>query len=326
MIQSISKVYKYEKREQDKMEVRHLRYFATVAHKRHFTHAAEELFIAQPALSQQIQALERELGVTLFERTSRHVRLTPAGEALLVRAERILSEVEQAQVEMQAFAGVTRGRVTLGLLQSLGAYRLSALLARFHAVHEGIEMVLHEDVTEQLLEQVKLGQLDVALTHAIGDIFPLNVTVPHMNTEPIMKEEVTLVVSPNHPFAHQAHVSPKELEHEPFILFKPGSGLRQVMVHLSLEGGFTPHVLFESGDIGTIRALTAEGLGISILPQSVVEAPGKEIVKVKLIPPLPSRTIIVVWHRRIAHSLAATAFLAFLREDLRLHPWEKMQE
>jgi len=131
------------------MEIRHLRYFVAVAYKRHFTHAAESLLIAQPALSQQIQALERELGVTLFERTSRQVRLTPAGEALLVHAEGILAEAEQAYVEMQAFAGVTRGRVKLGLLQSLGAYRLSSLLARFHAQHQEIEMVLHEDVTEQ---------------------------------------------------------------------------------------------------------------------------------------------------------------------------------
>lgn len=308
------------------MEIRHLRYFAAVAHKRHFTQAAEDLFIAQPALSQQIQALERELGITLFERTSRRVRLTSAGEALLGHAERILAEVEQTHAEMQAFAGVTRGRISLGFLQSLGAYRLSALLARFHAQYAGVEMVLHEDVTEQLLEQVKVGQLDVALTHVIGDIFPLHVTDPQMITEPLVKEELMLVVAPNHPLTRQPYVSPKELEHEPFILFKPGSGLRQVMVHLSLIGGFTPRILFESGDIGTIRALAAEGLGISILPQSVVEAPGKEVATVKLMPVLPSRMVVLVWHRRITHSPAATAFLAFFREDLHFYPWRKMQK
>ena len=307
------------------MEIRHLRYFVAVAYKRHFTHAAESLLIAQPALSQQIQALERELGVTLFERTSRQVRLTPAGEALLVHAEGILAEAEQAYVEMQAFAGVTRGRVKLGLLQSLGAYRLSSLLARFHAQHQEIEMVLHEDVTEQLIEKVKVGQLDVALIHVIDDIFPLNIPDSQMITESIAKEQVLLVVAPNHPLAHQPHVSAKELEHEPFILFKPGSGLRQVMVHLSLIGDFTPHILFESGDIGTVRALTAEGLGMSVLPQSVVEAPGKEVAKVNLFPLLPCRKVVVVWHQRIAHSPAATAFLTFLRKDIDRQPWKKMQ-
>src|SRR5215469_9189063 len=115
------------------MELRHLRYFVAVAQKKHFTQAAEELNLAQPALSQQIQQLERELGLLLLERTSRSVRLTLAGEVFLRRAERILREVELAQQEMQEFAGLKRGRVVIGTLQSLEAFHFSALLARFHA-------------------------------------------------------------------------------------------------------------------------------------------------------------------------------------------------
>lgn len=303
------------------MELRHLRYFMVVAQKRHFTQAAEELCIAQPALSQQIQALEHELHIALFERTSRHVRLTPAGEALVVLAQHLLAEADQIQVEMQAFAELKRGRVSIGVLQSLSAYRLSALLARFHTQFEGVEIVLREDVTEYLLEQLRVGHIDITLTHAIGDIFPLGVTDPHIMTEAVLTEEIVLVVAPHHPFAQRQSISPEELHNKPFVLFKPGSGLRQVMIHLSNIGGFSPKILFESGDIGTIRALTAEGLGISVFPRSVVEAPGKEIVGITLDPPPPPRTVIVAWHKRIVHSLAATAFLDFLRADIRLHPW-----
>lgn len=307
------------------MELRHLRYFVVVAHKRHFTQAAEELFIAQPALSQQIQALELELGVKLFERTSRQVRLTPAGEAFLIRAEHILGEVEQAEAEMQAFAGLVRGRITLGLLQSLGAFRLPALLARFHTQYPGIEMVLQEGVTEHLLEQIRAGQLDIALTHSIGDIFPLPISDSQMITEAITTEELVLIAAPHHRLAQIESIAASELKDEAFILFKPGSGLRQAAIHLSTTGGFTPRILYESGDVGTIRALVAEGLGISVLPQSVVDSPGSEIAALKVAPPLPARTILLVWHKRIEHSPAASTFLNFLNKDIQAHSWNSLR-
>ncbi|MBA2678777.1 MAG: LysR family transcriptional regulator [Ktedonobacteraceae bacterium] len=307
------------------MELRHLRYFVVVARKRHFTHAAEELFIAQPALSQQIQALELELGVKLFERTSRQVRLTPAGEAFLIHAERILEEVEQMKDEMQEFMGLIRGRVKLGLLQSLGAFRVPALLGRFSVQYPGIEMILQEGVTEHLLEQLRIGQLDIALTHSIGDIFPLTLPDSQMITETLLSEELVLVAGPHHRLAHVESIAAGELKDEAFILFKPGSGLRQAAIHLSTIGGFAPRILYESGDVGTIRALVAEGLGISVLPQSIVDSPGSEVTIIKVAPPLPARTVLLVWHKRIEHSPAASTFLNFLHEDIQAHSWNSVR-
>ncbi len=306
------------------MELRQLRYFVTVAHKRHFTRAAEELCIAQPALSQQIQALEHEYGVTLFERTSRRVRLTTAGEALLEHAERILAAVEIARADLQTFATLKRGRVAIGVLQSLSMYRLPALLARFHARYPGIEITLHESVTEDLLEQIAQGQLDLALIHTIEDIFPVHKIDPHIVVEAILKEEIVAIVAPNHPLARRRSIAPEELQHEAFLLFKAGSGLRQALIHLSDRGHFTPHILLESGNIGTIRALVSEGLGISVLPRTVAESPGQAIVALALDPPIPPRTVMVAWHQRLTHSLTGTAFLQFLHEDMQYHPWEAL--
>jgi DNA-binding transcriptional LysR family regulator len=303
------------------MELRQLRYFIAVAHRRHFTQAAEELSIAQPALSQQIQQLERELGIALFERTSRRVRLTSAGEALLIRAERILVEVERAQTEMQEFAGLTRGRVVIGALQSLGAFRLPALLARFHTRYPGIEIVLREESTEQLLELLSAGRLDLTLIHATDDLLPLELTHSPVVTERLLTEELVLVVAPNHALALRQSLSIEELREEPFVLFKPGSGLRRAIVQSSAAAGFTPRIMFESGDLGTIRSLVAEGLGVSVLPRSVAEAPGKEIVIVPLGPPPLTRTVLLAWHADYYHSPAAAAFLSFIRNDIRHHPW-----
>jgi LysR family transcriptional regulator, transcription activator of glutamate synthase operon len=302
------------------MELRQLRYFVTVAHKRHFTQAARELNLAQPALSQQIQQLERELGVTLFERTSRRVRLTSAGEALLVRAERILAEVEWAQTEMQEYTGLARGRVVIGALQSLEAFRFPALLSRFHTRYPGIEIVLREEATERLLELLNTGQLDLTIIQIMDDSWPLELTASSVVTERLLTEELVLVVAPNHALAHHQHVTVEELRNEPFVLFKPGSGLRHTVIQRSLAAGFTPRILFESGELGTIRSLVAEGLGISVLPRSVAEAPGREVAIVSLDPP-PVRTVLLAWHTNVYHAPVVAAFLSFIRDDIHVHPW-----
>jgi LysR family transcriptional regulator, transcription activator of glutamate synthase operon len=303
------------------MELRQLRYFVAVAHKKHFTQAAEELNLAQPALSQQIHQLERDLGVTLFERTSRRVRLTAAGEALLVRAERILAEVVRAQMEMQEYTGLARGRVVIGALQSLEAFRFPALLARFHMHYPGIEIVLREESTERLLELLDTGQLDLTVIQIIDGSWPLELTASSVVSEKLLTEELVLVVAPNHALAHHQHVTMEELRDESFVLFKPGSGLRHTVIQRSLGAGFTPRILFESGELGTIRSLVAEGLGVSVLPQSVAEAPGREVAVVSFGPPPPMRTVMLAWHSNIYHAPAAAAFLSFIRNDIHVYPW-----
>lgn len=305
------------------MELRQLRYFVAVAHKKHFTQAAGELNLAQPALSQQIHQLEHDLGVTLFERTSRRVRLTAAGEALLVRAERILAEVERAQMEMQEYTGLARGRVVIGALQSLEAFRFPALLARFHLRYPGIEIVLREEATERLLELLNAGQLDLTVIQIIDGSWPLELTASSVVSEKLLTEELVLVVAPNHALAHYQHVTMEELRDEPFVLFKPGSGLRHTVIQRSLGAGFTPRILFESGELGTIRSLVAEGLGVSVLPQSVAEAPGREVAVVSLGPSPPMRTVMLAWHANIYHAPAAAAFLSFIRNDVHDYPWRK---
>jgi len=305
------------------MELRQLRYFVAVAHRRHFTQAARELNLAQPALSQQIQQLERELGVALFERTSRRVQLTAAGEALLVRAEHILAEVGWAQMEMQEYTGLARGRVVIGALQSLEAFRFPALLSRFHTRYQGIEIILREEATERLLELLNTGQLDLSIIQIMDDSWPLELTASSIVTEKLLTEELVLVVAPNHSLAHHQTVTMEELRDEPFVLFKPGSGLRHTIIQRSLAAGFTPRILFESGELGTIRSLVAEGLGVSVLPRSVAEAPGREVTVVSLGPTPPMRTILLAWPTKIYHTPAADAFLSFIQNDIRDYPWRE---
>src|SRR5215216_7210819 len=136
------------------MELRQLRYLVTLADEQHFTRAAALLHIAQPALSQQIRRLEDELGIALVDRTTRHVSLTAAGERLVARARRALAEVEAATAELSELSGIRTGRVVIGAMRSTGPFDLSALLAAFHALHPGVELVVREEPSELMLQHL----------------------------------------------------------------------------------------------------------------------------------------------------------------------------
>ena len=304
------------------IELRQLHYFVTVAHMRNFTRAAEQLHIAQPALSQQIQQLERKLHVSLFERTNRQVRLTSAGEALLVRAERILAEVEWARQEMQEYSEMARGRVVIGALQSLEAFQFPELLSRFHTRYPGVEIVLREESTEQLIALLDTRQLDMSVIQILDNVWPPELTTSTIVTEKLLTEEVVLVVASHHRLAHAQHITMEALRDESFVSFKPGTGLRQVMMQRCIAAGFTPRMLLESGELATIRSLVAEGLGISVLPRSVAEASGKKVAIISLEPP-SMRTLMLAWQTNIHHAPASTAFLTFIRNDVRDHPWQR---
>jgi len=172
------------------MELRHLRYFLAIAQEQSFTAAARRLGVAQPALSQQIRALEDELGVVLIARGARTEGLTEAGRAFAVHARRILLEAEGAANEMAAFSGLRRGVVRFGCaLQSLTEARVAGLLAAFHRLHPALRVAFQEAHTRPLLGLLAEGRLDLALVHlgkgegplkVLGDIFlcPLKPEVP----------------------------------------------------------------------------------------------------------------------------------------------------
>src|SRR5579884_3746716 len=148
------------------MQLEQLRYFLAVARHLSFTRAAESLPLSQPSLTNQIRKLERELGVELFERTTRRVRLTPAGEDFVGAAQQILNLVETAELEMQEFSGLKRGRLVLGTIPTVGAFSLPPLLARFREQFPGIELILHEEGSDVLLQQLLEESIDLAIITA----------------------------------------------------------------------------------------------------------------------------------------------------------------
>ncbi len=208
-----------------------------VARLQHFTRAAEELYIAQPALSQQIRQLEEDLGVQLFERSSRRVRLTAAGLALVERAERILLDMERIRGEMGEIAGSLRGQLAIGALPTVAERQLPALIGQFHQQHPGIELRLVEDHSEQLLTLVSSGLLDLAFTHIsrmhdaqlihFPIMFPAEIVTVQLYTD-----DLVAIVAPQHPWTQQAAITFQMLANEPLIVFKPGSSIRALLMRL----------------------------------------------------------------------------------------------
>lgn len=293
------------------MDLRQLRAVVEVARTGGFTRAADALGVAQPALSQAIGALERELGVGLFERTSRRVRATPAGAAFVDRAARILADVEALRSEMGEHAGVVRGRVIVGSLQLFSETTLPAILATFHRRYPAVELVLREDVTHLMLPKLRAAELDVAIVN-VDDPRPY----PDLAIEPLYRDELAIAVAPSHPLAVRRTTTMRELGECDWVVFRSGSGLHATLLEAARRAGFVPRVVVESADTLTLRTLASEGLGIALLPRTFIEAPGPPVVSVELREPRLERAIALASRRGAASNAAARAFMHFLRASL----------
>jgi DNA-binding transcriptional LysR family regulator len=293
------------------MELRQLRYTLAVARRLSFTRAAADLSLAQPALSQQVAALEAELGVRLFERTSRRVALTDAGRTFIERAERILGQVDAVAEEMTAYSGGLRGRVVVGTYQSFSEYRLPKLLGRFHAEYPGIEVALREGLTDDLFPALGSGTIDVF----VGDVSEAYADAHDFEHEPLYEDEIALAVAASHPLASRQSVEMRELRDEPFVIFRPGSSLTQRLFNVARTAGFTPRVAFESVDSLAVRALVAEGLGVAFFPRTMGNTPGPNIALVSIAPERLMRVMSLVT-RKTAYGPSVRHFIAFLREQL----------
>jgi DNA-binding transcriptional LysR family regulator len=247
------------------VELRQLEYFAAVARHRHFTRAAEALYVTQPALSQQIRRLEAELGLPLLRRTSKGVELTAAGEDLLVHAEKVLAEVAAARAEMARHTGLSTGVVRVAATAA-DLPRLPEALADFHGDHPGIQIGLRQGSAAEIAALVAAGAVDVAVLALTEE--PAGVEV-----HPLAEEPLRVAVAVDDELAG-TRVSLDALRGRPFILAEPGSALRETVMAAAQAAGFSPLPLFEVSDPPTVRYLVRAGLGISLVPAGWLERPG----------------------------------------------------
>ncbi|WP_050897313.1 LysR family transcriptional regulator, partial [Patulibacter medicamentivorans] len=245
------------------MELRQLQYFAAVARHRHVTRAAEALHVTQPALSQQIRRLERELGVALLHRMPKGVEPTAAGEELLARAERILAEVAGVRAEMDAHAGAVRGVVRVAAPAG-EADDLPAALAAFGAEHPGIGLALRHAAAAEAVELLRHGTVDLAVVATTPDA-----AVPAGLASTVLRDEpLRLLVAAEDPLGAAERIALWDVRDRPFVLAQEGSALRELAMAACAEAGFGPVPRFAIGDPATVRHLVAAGLGVALVPRS----------------------------------------------------------
>ncbi len=293
------------------MELRHLRYFVSVAEELHFGRAAQRLFIAQPPLSQQIQQLERELGVALFARTSRRVQLTPAGSAFLAEARQILASVEAAAETAKRAARGETGWLGIGFAASATYDLLPAVLHDFRAAFPEVALSLQE------LNAVEQGSaLREKIIH-VGFARPYALE-PEAVIHAVQREPFLVALPDTHRLTRSASLRLPALADELFISFPeaPKPSYAEVVRRACEDAGFTPHVVQEVREMQTALSLIAAGFGIALLPASVKHLHRDGVVYRSLDEPAP-RTELAVVSRLDDPSPALENFLAIVQRQVK---------
>ncbi|MEM9161377.1 MAG: LysR substrate-binding domain-containing protein [Verrucomicrobiota bacterium] len=297
------------------MEFHQLRYFLAVADEGNFTRAAAKSFVSQPSLSAQIIKLEEELGQKLFDRLGRRAELTDAGRFLERRARRILMEVENAQLEIGEAASEVKGKVRVGFTPSIGSYIIPEVIAICRDRYPELEIEVEEALRNRLIEEVLEGNLELALSSYSGGS-------PHLDVEPILQEDLRLVLPREHPLVSKERISIKDFKDEPLIALGEANTVGEKLVELFGRNEVEPKIIGYCSQLNTVKALVHQGVGLSILPEmSEEEHSPYDIVFRPLISERMMRLVFLMTNNRRYLPAGARAFIETLRDYVDSREW-----
>jgi LysR family hydrogen peroxide-inducible transcriptional activator len=251
------------------MTLSELRYIVAVARERHFGHAAESCFVSQPTLSVAVKKLEEELGVGLFERGQGEVSLTTAGERIVAQAQKVLEEAGVIRELASQSKDQLSGPLRLGAIYTIGPYLLPHLVPVLTQKAVSMPLVIRENFTSVLNEQLRSGELDVIIIS-----YPFD--EPGIQTRPLYDEGFSVLLPNRHPLAEKASIAPEDLDGESVLLLGEGHCFRNQVLQICpgcLQKGNSDANLqknLEGGSLETIRYMVASGIGITILPDSAI--------------------------------------------------------
>ena len=281
-----------------------LRQFVVVAREQHLTRAAELIGVPQPTLSRSMSRLEAELGVALFDRPGRSIRLTRQGRALLDAAERSMATLAAALDRITGESDPARGRVALGFLHTLGGEMVPGLLRDFRAGRPLVRFGLVQDSAHGLVARLRAGEIDLCLTAPLPD-------GPEVRARALTEQRIDLFVPAGHRFARRRGVRLAEAAAEDFIVMEPGYGLRTITDELCRAAGFEPRIAFEGEEADTARGLVGAGLGVSLLPVTASALTDPAVVAVRVTEPRAARTVGIAWLAGRPLAAPAAAFRDF---------------
>jgi len=274
-----------------------LRYIVAVARERHFGRAAEACFVSQPTLSVAVKKLEDELGVLLFERSKTEVTVTPIGQQVVERAQRVLEEVEGLKVAAEQHQDPLQGLLRLGVIYTIGPYLLPHLLPELHELAPKMPLHIAEDYTANLRQRLKLGELDVI-------IVALPFDEPGVVTLPLYEEPFVAVLPVAHPLTQRKQLRLNELADDQLLLLGEGHCFRDQVIeacpacqNFAKRNAELQHRV-EGTSLETLRHMVASGMGVTVLPCTAVGADryAERLLTIRrLYDPTPKRTVALAW-------------------------------
>lgn len=289
------------------MNLKQIEYALAVAETGSFTRAAERCHVVQSALSHQIARLEEQLGTQLFERSSRWVRLTPAGEAFVPSARTALEAARRIGDDVAAACGEVRGRLSIGEISSLTGLDLVDLLAGFHRQYPNVDIRWLMGKSELMIADVRERRLDVAF---IG-VWP-GESLDGVEWRLLAREELVAVVPQDHPLAGQSRLQLAQLEDQPLVDFQAGTGARRQTDEAFSAAGLRHRVQFEVGSTALIEKFVQRGLAVGLVAERI--AAGFSGVVVQPVWDAPVRHVYAIWSK--TPTPAASAFLQLLEKTL----------
>ena len=269
-----------------KMELRQLKYFIEVAKREHVTEAADALHVAQSAVSRQIFKLEEELGVHLFIREGRNVKLTQVGHVFLKHIERAMHAFDYAEQVVKEQMDPERGVVHVGFTSSLASLILPTVISAFRKKYPHVTFRLYQASHYELEKRIIQGEMNIAL------LGPVPTKNERIKGTILFHEKIIALVPYTHRLAQEESITLDQLRNDPFVLFPKGYILRDMVTNACKQLGFQPEVSFEGQDIGTIKGLVSAGLGVTLIPEiTLVNQMPKSFSKVDIRKPHVQRTV-----------------------------------
>ncbi|MGI9019504.1 MAG: LysR family transcriptional regulator [Solirubrobacterales bacterium] len=290
------------------LDVKRLRILREVAARGSFSAAAEELYLSQSAVSQQVATLEREVGMTLLERTSAGPKLTDAGSALVTHVDAVICRLEEAERELAAIAGLEGGRLRLVSFPTASATLVTRAVSSFRERHPAVELQLGEAEPDQSVPALKRGEYDLALTYDYA--FHPDPEDRDTHRTLLLEEEMQIALPPEHRLAKRAAVKLGDLADDDWLTGVSSGSCRTHVILLCQQAGFEPRISFESDDYQVLQGLVSAGVGVSLLPELALAGRHAEVVTRPLAGKAPVRR---VWATTLAAGSRAPATDAMLQ-------------
>ncbi len=294
------------------MTLTELKYIVAVSRQKHFGHAAESCFVAQPTLSVAIKKLEDELGVIIFERGGSEISMTPLGALIVAQAERVLEQTAAIKELSKQNKDPLAGQFRLGVIYTVAPYLLPPLVKTMIETVPQMPLILQEQFTVRLLEMLRQGELDAA-------IMALPFSDHGLRVLPLYDEPFVVALPKQHPWAGRSTISSDELKSETMLLLGNGHCFRDQVLEVCPEmsrfstSGDGIARTFEGSSLETIRHMVASGIGITVLPQASVpdlKAHDGMLRYVPLAPPVPTRRVVIAWRKSFTRRAAIDSIRA----------------